>query len=137
MLHARLAGLGGIGALNADPTLRIPGTPTRPGPLDECQRRALLRPRQVSKITTLAWKASTTFGSPPVIHVADLPLRVTDRVDTRFGARALAEVERAHVLSVLESCDWNVSHAAEALEVDRGTLYNKLKKYGVQRPADG
>jgi DNA-binding NtrC family response regulator len=49
------------------------------------------------------------------------------------GVRSLAEVERAHVLRVLEECDWNISHAARVLEVDRATVYHKIKQYGLVR----
>jgi transcriptional regulator of acetoin/glycerol metabolism len=36
---------------------------------------------------------------------------------------------------VLESNDWNISQAARILEVDRGTLYNKIHLYDLKRPA--
>ena len=44
---------------------------------------------------------------------------------------SLASVERAHILRVLEHCDGNKKAAAELLEIDRSTLYAKLKQYGV------
>jgi two-component system response regulator HydG len=47
--------------------------------------------------------------------------------------RTLEEVERAHILRVLEECGGNQTRAAEALDIDRVTLYNKLKKYGWKR----
>ena len=49
------------------------------------------------------------------------------------GARSLAEVERSHVLAVLEAEDWNISRAARDLEIDRGTLYHKIEKYGLDK----
>jgi transcriptional regulator of acetoin/glycerol metabolism len=33
----------------------------------------------------------------------------------------------------LESCDWNQTRTAKLLEIDRVTLYNKIKKYGFQK----
>jgi len=42
-------------------------------------------------------------------------------------------VERAHILRVLESCDWNQTRAAKTLEIDRVTLYNKIKKYAFRK----
>jgi len=42
-------------------------------------------------------------------------------------------MERAHILRVVEQCGGNQSHAAEILDIDRVTLYHKLKKYGWTR----
>lgn len=47
--------------------------------------------------------------------------------------KALEDVERAHILRVLAECGGNQSHAAEILDIDRVTLYHKLKKYGWSR----
>jgi DNA-binding NtrC family response regulator len=48
--------------------------------------------------------------------------------------QSLDEMEKAHILRVLESCRWNQSRAAEVLDIDRVTLHHKLKKYGWSRP---
>ncbi len=48
--------------------------------------------------------------------------------------KSLDEMEKAHILRTLESCNWNQSHAAEVLQIDRVTLHHKLKKYGWSRP---
>jgi len=47
--------------------------------------------------------------------------------------RTLDEVERAHILRVLEECGGNQSRAAEVLDIDRVTLHHKLKRYGWTR----
>jgi DNA-binding NtrC family response regulator len=47
--------------------------------------------------------------------------------------RRLEDVERAHILSVLEECNGNQTMAAEILNIDRVTLHNKLKKYGWKK----
>ncbi len=64
-------------------------------------------------------------------------LRETDFIfkapATANGDRKLEDVERAHILRVLEECNDNQSHAAEVLGIDRVTLYHKLKKYGWTR----
>jgi two-component system, NtrC family, response regulator HydG len=49
------------------------------------------------------------------------------------GAKTLEEVERAHILRVLEECGQNQSRAAEKLGIDRVTLHHKLKRYGWSR----
>ncbi len=50
------------------------------------------------------------------------------------GSLTLEEVEKAHILRVLEQCNFNQTRAAEMLHIDRVTLHNKLKKYGWSRP---
>ena len=49
------------------------------------------------------------------------------------SGKKLEEMERAHILRVVEECAGNQSHAAEILDIDRVTLYHKLKKYGWSR----
>ena len=65
-------------------------------------------------------------------------LRVQDFVFKSQAApegteRRLDDVERAHILRVLEECGGNQSRAAEILDIDRVTLHHKLKKYGWSR----
>ena len=45
------------------------------------------------------------------------------------GGRSLDEVERAHIEKVVAECEGNLSRAARVLEIDRTTLYHKLKRY--------
>ena len=52
------------------------------------------------------------------------------------GPKSLEDMERAHILRVLEECGWNQTRAAEVLEIDRVTLHHKLKKYGWSRPVE-
>ena len=47
---------------------------------------------------------------------------------------SLAAVEAAHIRQVLAAFSYNVARAARALDIDRVTLYNKMKKYGIERP---
>jgi two-component system, NtrC family, response regulator HydG len=48
--------------------------------------------------------------------------------------QSLDEMERSHILRVLESCSFNQTRTAEILDIDRVTLHHKLKKYGWSRP---
>jgi formate hydrogenlyase transcriptional activator len=54
----------------------------------------------------------------------------------RVAARSLEEVERLHIVSVLESTGWKVSGdrgAAQILGLKRTTLEARMKKLGIQR----
>jgi DNA-binding NtrC family response regulator len=79
-----------------------------------------------------AIERAMVVGKGRSIQPEDLPLRGAPRVPPA-EADSLAEVERRHVASVLEKVDWNITRAAEALRVDRVTVYNKIKKYGLKR----
>ena len=53
------------------------------------------------------------------------------------AGKSLDEIERAHILRVLEECGGNQSRAADVLDIDRVTLHHKLKRYGWTRiPAE-
>jgi len=56
-----------------------------------------------------------------------LPAVSIDDIDTPLIA--LDDVERRHVLKVLQHCAGNRARAAKILGVDPKTLYNKLKSY--------
>ena len=40
-----------------------------------------------------------------------------------------------HALRSRIENNWNISRSADILGIDRVTLYNKIAKYGLQRPA--
>ena len=74
------------------------------------------------------------------IQVEDLPEKIrsqpTRRSTSMTGSElpellTLEEVERRHVLRVLEACHGNRTDAAKILELDRKTLYRKLLRWGV------
>jgi DNA-binding NtrC family response regulator len=47
--------------------------------------------------------------------------------------RSLKDVEQKHICRIVEESDWNLSLAARTLGIDRTTLYQKLKQYGMER----
>jgi formate hydrogenlyase transcriptional activator len=70
-----------------------------------------------------------------------LPVRragkgASTRTRERTGA-SLEEIERAHIVRVLEECGWKVGGkdgAAERLRLNRSTLQSRMKKLGIRRP---
>jgi DNA-binding NtrC family response regulator len=79
-----------------------------------------------------AIERAMVIGHAPEIQAADFPLQVATP-PVADGSMALEDVERSHILRVLETCDWNQTRAAKALGIDRVTLYNKIKKYGFRK----
>src|SRR6185312_16357506 len=47
------------------------------------------------------------------------------------GMSSLEEMERAHIIKVLQDSGYNKSKAAEVLGIDRATLYRKAQRYGI------
>ncbi len=43
------------------------------------------------------------------------------------------EIEKDHILQILEENRWNIARSARLLEIDRSTLYNKIKGYGLEK----
>jgi len=46
--------------------------------------------------------------------------------------RTLEDVERVHIERILREASHNLSRAARILDIDRTTLYNKLRRYGLK-----
>jgi len=46
---------------------------------------------------------------------------------------SLKEVERLHIIQILNDNNWNISKTAEVLSIDRSTLYNKIKRYQIRK----
>lgn len=85
-----------------------------------------------------AVKYGAALATGHVIDDDDLPDAVKGRPAARApegpssesqGVRTLAEVEREHILHVLDSCNGSQSEAARALGIARNTLWRKLRAY--------
>ncbi|MGB2676477.1 MAG: sigma-54 dependent transcriptional regulator [Candidatus Acidiferrum sp.] len=77
-----------------------------------------------------AVERAMVVAQEPEIHEEDFALRLPL---AEHQPRTLEDIERAHILAVLEDCKGNQTLAAEVLDIDRVTLHNKLKKYGWKR----
>jgi DNA-binding NtrC family response regulator len=81
-----------------------------------------------------AVERAVVVGRGELVRAEDLPLRVTRAPAGGPGPGSLAEAERAHVQAVLDASGWNITKAARILDVDRVTLYNKIRKYELKKP---
>jgi len=48
------------------------------------------------------------------------------------AGKTLDDIERAHIERILQETQHNLSRAARILDIDRTTLYNKLRRYGLK-----
>ncbi|UCF20623.1 MAG: sigma-54-dependent Fis family transcriptional regulator [Gemmatimonadota bacterium] len=79
-----------------------------------------------------AIERAMVIGTGPAIVPEDLPLP-SDREISEPADRSLSAIEKDHIERVLMEVDGNVSQGAKILGIDRTTLYNKMKKYGLGR----
>ena len=71
------------------------------------------------------------------VQISDLPSAIRDAAPTLASetpAGTIVENEKKLLQEVLEECDWNKKRAAVQLGISRSTLYEKLKKYQIQKP---
>jgi DNA-binding NtrC family response regulator len=71
------------------------------------------------------------IGNGKKIHLKDLPIV---REEIFAPAESLSDIEKTFILRALVKYNWNISRTAKALQVDRVTLYNKIRKYGLRSP---
>lgn len=75
-----------------------------------------------------------------VIDKTDLPYfgLVTDKTLSHVppASLSLKDVEKDHILRVLDRNDWNLNRSAEVLGIHRNTLRLKMKEYGIERSTD-
>jgi len=70
------------------------------------------------------------IGNGKEIRLRDLPM---GKEAMNSSVESLDELEKRHVEMILNKYAWNVSRSAKALNVDRVTLYNKIRKYNLKQ----
>ncbi|MCH9657023.1 MAG: sigma 54-interacting transcriptional regulator [Planctomycetes bacterium] len=73
-----------------------------------------------------------------VLILEDLVHTPTPQAAFQTSSASLEDVDRAHIISVLEECNWTIKvpgQAAERLELAPSTLRYRMNKLGIKRPA--
>ncbi|MDQ3371021.1 MAG: sigma-54-dependent Fis family transcriptional regulator, partial [Myxococcota bacterium] len=70
--------------------------------------------------------AADVAGPRPAVPAVGLTTFTGDHVPT------LDELERTHILRVLELCEGQKTKAAAMLGINRTTLWKKLRQYGIE-----
>ena len=99
-----------------------------PGAMNQLQQQSWLG--NVRELENAVERAMVV-AQVPELREQDFILKTQSAVNP--SDRTLEEMERAHILRVLEECGGNQSRAADVLDIDRVTLHHKLKRYGWTR----
>nr|NJM04515.1 sigma-54-dependent Fis family transcriptional regulator [Desulfobacula sp.] len=62
----------------------------------------------------------------------DLPIGASREEEPKTRYVSLDDVEREHILTILNQTGWNISKSSAVLGIDRSTLYNKIHRYGLK-----
>ena len=79
-----------------------------------------------------AMERSVVICKEKDIQPAHLPFS-NARLEEGGSSGSLEAIQMHHIKKVLEQTDWNISKASILLQVDRATLYNKIKKFNLQK----
>jgi DNA-binding NtrC family response regulator len=77
-----------------------------------------------------AVERALVVGRGPEIRPSDFSFQF--QADEPRGGQTLDDIERAHIERILRETQHNLSRAARILDIDRTTLYNKLRRYGLR-----
>jgi len=79
-----------------------------------------------------AIERALVVGKAPTVHAEDLPVHLTHDPAGAAGD-SLADMESVHINRILRENKWNITRSAATLQIDRATLYNKIRKYELHR----
>ncbi len=68
------------------------------------------------------------------IQPEDLPIFRPEHL-TAPHDNTLKEIEKTHIAHTLDENQWNIAKSAKILGIDRSTLYSKIKRYQINKPA--
>ncbi len=72
---------------------------------------------------------SIVIGNGKKITLKDLPL---EKEMLSSSVESLDDLEKNHIYQILNKYNWNISRSAKALDIDRVTLYHKIKKFDLK-----
>ena len=86
---------------------------------------------------------AVAMADSEMIRIKNLPFTFSQESPVQNKSRAdllqqeilpIAEIEKRHILLVLEKVNWNQRKACDLLQISKVTLYRRLKEYGISPP---
>jgi len=79
-----------------------------------------------------AIERAVVVGKERIIQPEGLPFYGTSPLSSQPD-HSLKEIEKAHISKILTHHEWNIARSAAILGIDRSTLYNKIRRYGIRK----
>jgi DNA-binding NtrC family response regulator len=79
-----------------------------------------------------AIERALVIGKERKIRAEDLPFFCQQNILLPAN-ESLKEVEKTHISRVLDQNQWNIARCAKLLDIDRSTLYSKIRRYRLQK----
>jgi DNA-binding NtrC family response regulator len=79
-----------------------------------------------------AIERALVIGKVRKIRAEDLPFFCQQNILLPAN-ESLKEVEKTHISRVLDQNQWNIARCAKLLDIDRSTLYSKIRRYRLQK----
>lgn len=67
------------------------------------------------------------------VVTVDMDFKDSGEIDGNLNIRSLSNIEKQHIERVLRETAWKRTEAAKILGINRTTLYNKIKEYGLDQ----
>ncbi len=109
-------------------SMNRPEIPIEPAALQRMEEYSF--PGNIRELENMVERA-IVVGNGKKIMLRDLPL-IKEKSQPSF--ESLDDLGKKHILQILNKYSWNITVSAKALKLDRVTLYNKIKKYGLTPP---
>ena len=87
---------------------------------------------ELNRVVALSDKVIRKDSLSINIRVLEEPGAAQDSEKAWWRNRAMKDIEREAIMKTLKAVDGNKVEAARILDIDRTTLYNKMKRYGIE-----
>ncbi|KAF7767716.1 two-component system, NtrC family, response regulator AlgB [Pseudoalteromonas citrea] len=110
------------------------GLPTKS--LAECAKTKLRQytwPGNVREVSHVMERA-LLLSEQPEIKATDCQLRLVNpqREHSENEVKTLADIEKNHIVFILNQCDGHIGDAAQRLGLTKSSLYRRIEKYGLK-----
>ena len=76
---------------------------------------------------------AVTSAKTETLKPENLTISIKSKTFLDDADQSLDTFEKKYIEKILKENNWNISRSAEKLNIDRATLYSKIKKYGLAK----